>query len=92
MGALRSVFPGAREQRCWVRETASVLDALPKRLQPRAKSLLHEMDRFVSAIARADSPGDTATSGMAIRGAGLTDYRPKVRGGLALPVTATISS
>lgn len=41
--ALRDVFPAAREQRCWVHKTANVLDALPKRLQPRAKSLLHEM-------------------------------------------------
>jgi transposase-like protein len=41
--ALRNVFPGAREQRCWVHKTANVLDALPKRLQPRAKTLLHEM-------------------------------------------------
>jgi transposase-like protein len=41
--ALRTVFPGTREQRCWVHKTANVLDALPKRLQPRAKTLLHEM-------------------------------------------------
>ena len=41
--ALRSVFPGTKEQRCWVHKTANVLDALPKRLQPRAKTLLHEM-------------------------------------------------
>jgi transposase-like protein len=41
--ALRDVFPHAREQRCWVHKTANVLDALPKRLQPRAKSMLHEM-------------------------------------------------
>jgi putative transposase len=41
--ALRDVFPTAREQRCWVHKTANVLDAMPKRLQPRAKSLLHEM-------------------------------------------------
>jgi transposase-like protein len=41
--ALRDVFPQAREQRCWVHKTANVLDALPKRLQPRAKALLHEM-------------------------------------------------
>jgi len=41
--ALRDVFPHAREQRCWVHKTANTLDALPKRLQPRAKSLLHEM-------------------------------------------------
>jgi hypothetical protein len=41
--ALRDVFPGAVEQRCWVHKIANVLDALPKRLQPRAKTLLHEM-------------------------------------------------
>jgi putative transposase len=41
--ALRDVFPGAREQRCWVHKIANVLDAMPKRLQPRAKTLLHQM-------------------------------------------------
>jgi putative transposase len=41
--ALRNVFPGTTEQRCWVHKTANVLDALPKRLQSRAKTLLHEM-------------------------------------------------
>src|SRR5215210_2613369 len=41
--ALRDVFPAAGEQRCWVHKIANVLDALPKRLQPRAKTLLHEM-------------------------------------------------
>jgi putative transposase len=41
--ALRDVFPAARRQACWVHKIANVLDSLPKRLQPRAKSLLHEM-------------------------------------------------
>ncbi len=41
--ALRDVFPEAPEQRCWVHKIANVFDALPKRLQPRAKTLLHEM-------------------------------------------------
>lgn len=41
--ALKDVFPGARRQACWVHKIARVLDALPKRLQPRAKSLLHEI-------------------------------------------------
>ncbi len=50
--ALRTVFPGAREQRCWVHKTANVLDALPKRLQSRAKGLLHEM---AEAPTRADA-------------------------------------
>ena len=41
--ALRDVFPGARRQACWVHAIANVLDALPKRLQPRAKTVLHEI-------------------------------------------------
>jgi len=41
--ALEEVFPEAREQRCWVHKTANVLDKLPKRVQPHAKTLLHEM-------------------------------------------------
>jgi putative transposase len=40
--ALRDVYPNARRQACWVHAIANVLDCLPKRLQPRAKSLLHE--------------------------------------------------
>jgi putative transposase len=41
--ALRDVFPDARRQACWVHKIANVLDALPKRLQPTAKKLLHEI-------------------------------------------------
>ena len=41
--ALRDVFPTARRQACWVHKIARVLDALPKRLQPDAKKLLHEI-------------------------------------------------
>lgn len=36
-------FQKTREQRCWVHKIANVLDKLPKRLQPKAKELLHEM-------------------------------------------------
>jgi len=50
--ALRDVFPGARRQACWVHKIANVLDALPKRLQPTAKKLLHEM---MEAPTRADA-------------------------------------
>jgi putative transposase len=50
--ALRDVFPDAAEQRCWVHKTANSLDALPKRLQPRAKTLLHEI---IEAPTRADA-------------------------------------
>ena len=38
-------FKQTREQRCWVHKIANVLDKLPKRIQPRAKGLLHEMMR-----------------------------------------------
>lgn len=41
--ALREVFPGCREQRCWVHKTANVLDKMPKSVQAKAKSMLHEM-------------------------------------------------
>ncbi len=41
--ALREELPATREQRCWVHKTANVLDKLPKRVQPHAKKLLHEM-------------------------------------------------
>ena len=43
--ALRQVYPETKEQRCWVHKIANVLDKLPKRLQPRAKSHLHEIMR-----------------------------------------------
>jgi putative transposase len=41
--ALGKVFPKTREQRCWVHKTANVLDKMPKRLQPQAKAMLHEI-------------------------------------------------
>jgi putative transposase len=50
--ALRDVFPQARRQACWVHAIARVLDALPKRLQPTAKKLLHEI---MEAPSRADA-------------------------------------
>jgi putative transposase len=50
--AMREVFPAARRQACWVHKIARVLDALPKRLQPDAKKLLHEM---MEAPSRADA-------------------------------------
>jgi transposase-like protein len=50
--ALRDVCPGARRQACWVHAIARVLDTIPKRLQPRAKTLLHEI---MEAPARRDA-------------------------------------
>jgi putative transposase len=43
--ALRDIYPETDEQRCWVHKLANVLDKLPKRLQSRAKSHLHEIMR-----------------------------------------------
>ena len=41
--ALEEVFPETRAQRCWVHKTANVLDKMPKKVQPGAKKLIHEM-------------------------------------------------
>jgi transposase-like protein len=50
--ALRDVFPGAGEQRCWFHAAGNVIDCLPKRLQPRAKGLLGEI---IEAPTRAEA-------------------------------------
>jgi putative transposase len=41
--ALGKIFPSTRHQRCWVHKTFNVLDKLPKREQPAAKRMLHEI-------------------------------------------------
>ena len=41
--ALPQVYGETRAQRCWVHKTANVLNKLPKHLQPRAKSDLHQI-------------------------------------------------
>ncbi len=41
--ALEEQYPGCRHQRCWVHKTANVLDKLPRRVQPHAKRMIHEM-------------------------------------------------
>lgn len=41
--AQADVFPQVRSQRCWVHKTANILDCLPKCVQPKAKSMLHDM-------------------------------------------------
>jgi len=40
---LRKIFLETREQRCWVHKTANVLNKMPKSVQPKAKSDLHEI-------------------------------------------------
>jgi len=41
--ALSKIFPKTRRQRCWVHKTANVLNKLPKSLQAKAKSMLHDI-------------------------------------------------
>ena len=41
--ALAKAFPQTRHQRCWVHKTMNVLDKLPKKEQPAAKAMLHEV-------------------------------------------------
>jgi transposase-like protein len=41
--ALGKVFPKTRTQRCWVHKTANVLNKMPKGLQGKAKSMLHDI-------------------------------------------------
>jgi len=41
--ALRKVFGETREQRCWLHKTANVLNKMPKSVQPRAKTGIHEI-------------------------------------------------
>jgi len=41
--ALGEVFPETRRQRCWVHKTVNILDKMPKSIQAKAKSMIHEM-------------------------------------------------
>ncbi len=41
--ALSKVYPSTKRQRCWVHKTANILDKMPKKVQLKAKSLIHEM-------------------------------------------------
>ena len=41
--AMSKVYPDARHQRCWVHKTANVLNKLPKSVQPKVKSALHDI-------------------------------------------------
>lgn len=41
--ALPQVFATTKGQRCWVHKMANVLDKMPKSVQPRAKTLLHDI-------------------------------------------------
>ena len=49
--ALRQVYPGSREQRCWVHKTGNVLNKLPKGLQKKAKQ--HVQDIWMAETRKA---------------------------------------
>jgi putative transposase len=53
--ALRTVWPTTRQQKCWVHKTARVLSALPKRLHPRAKQLIHGVSYAESRTAAVEA-------------------------------------
>lgn len=40
---LPDVFPKCDAQRCWVHKTANVLDKMPKKIQGKAKSMIHDI-------------------------------------------------
>lgn len=41
--ALEEIYPQTRQQRCWMHKTGNVLNCVPKSIQPRVKSALHEI-------------------------------------------------
>lgn len=41
--ALEETHPCTRQQRCWVHKSANVLNYLPKRTQPKARKMLHDI-------------------------------------------------
>lgn len=43
--ALHEIWPSTVKQRCWVHKTANILNAMPKSVQSKAKSDLHEIYR-----------------------------------------------
>ncbi len=55
--ALGRVYPTTRTQRCWVHKTANVLDKMPKRVQSKAKEMLHQI-WMASSRADADAAFD----------------------------------
>lgn len=43
--ALPQVSPTTRQGPCWIHKTANILDKMPKNLQERAKSIIHDICR-----------------------------------------------
>ncbi len=56
--ALDKYWPTTRGQRCWVDKTANVLAKLPKSMQPKVKSALHEICQSETKEEASKSMGD----------------------------------
>jgi len=41
--ALEEIYPDTRQQRCWMHKMGNVLNCVPKLIQPKVKSALHEI-------------------------------------------------
>jgi transposase-like protein len=41
--ALREIYPGTEQQRCWVHKTANVLNNMPKSIRAKVKAMLHDI-------------------------------------------------
>ena len=41
--ALAEVYPTTKRQRCWVHKTGNILDKMPKSIQGKAKSMIHDI-------------------------------------------------
>jgi transposase-like protein len=41
--AVKDVYPESKWQRCWVHKMANILDKMPKKVQPNAKNMIHQM-------------------------------------------------
>ena len=50
--ALRDVYPGASEQRCWFHASGNIIDCFPKRMQSKAKQ---HLDEIIAAPTRQDA-------------------------------------
>jgi putative transposase len=60
--ALRDVLPTTKQQRCWVHKTANCMDALPKRLQPKAKSAIQAIYNAKTRTAAIEAAKDYANA------------------------------
>jgi transposase-like protein len=77
-GALEEVFPQTGHQRCWMHKTGNVLNYLPKSVQAKAKSMLHEI-WMAETRAQADTAFDRFIAGFRAKYPKATDCLVKDR-------------